>query len=81
MSTMLWKLTSGKDFYQMAVPRLVASETSRLDASSIFFTDASKGRAGTGFGVYHSGGPESSFFFLESQVECLLQRCRRFLWL
>jgi ribonuclease HI len=40
---------------------LVASETSGFDSSSIFFTDGSKGGAGAGFGVYHSGGPESSF--------------------
>jgi hypothetical protein len=46
------ELTSvGKDFYQV-VPRLVAL---------IFFTDGLKGGAGTGFGVYHSGGLESSF--------------------
>jgi hypothetical protein len=45
----------------MVVPRLVASETSGFDSSSIFFTDGSKGGVGTGFGVYHSGGPESSF--------------------
>jgi hypothetical protein len=38
------ELTSvGRNFYQMAVPRLVASETSEFDASSIFFTDGSKG--------------------------------------
>jgi hypothetical protein len=56
------ELTSvGRDFYQMAVPRLVASETSEFDSSSIFFTDGSKGGAGTGFDVYHSGGPESGF--------------------
>jgi hypothetical protein len=46
------ELTSvGKDFYQV-VPRLVAL---------IFYTDGLKGGAGTGFGVYHSGGLESSF--------------------
>jgi hypothetical protein len=56
------ELTSvGRDFYQMVVPRLVAFKTSEFDSSSIFFTDGSKGGAGTGFGVYHSGGPESSF--------------------
>jgi hypothetical protein len=43
------------------VPRLVASETSEFDSSSIFFTDGSKGGAGIGFDVYHSGGPESGF--------------------
>jgi hypothetical protein len=37
------------DFYQMVVP------------SSILFTDGSRGGAGTGFGVNHSGGPEPSF--------------------
>jgi hypothetical protein len=36
------ELTSvGRDFYQMMVPRLVASETSGFDASSILFTDIS----------------------------------------
>jgi hypothetical protein len=42
----------GRDFYQMVVPRLVASETSGFDYSSIFFTDGLKGGAGAGFGVY-----------------------------
>jgi hypothetical protein len=32
-----------KDFYQMVMPRLVASATSGFDSSSIFFTDGSKG--------------------------------------
>jgi ribonuclease HI len=45
----------------MVVPRLMASETSGFDASSIFFTDGSKSRAGTGFGVYYSGGFEYCF--------------------
>jgi hypothetical protein len=45
----------------MVVPRLVASETSRFDFSSIFFTNGSKGGARAGFDLYHSGGPESSF--------------------
>jgi hypothetical protein len=27
----------------------------------LFFTDGSKSEAGASFGVYHSGGPESSF--------------------
>jgi hypothetical protein len=49
----------------MVVPRLVASETSGFDASSIFFTDGSRDVAGTGFGVYHSGGSESSFCLRE----------------
>jgi hypothetical protein len=31
-----------RDFYQMVVLRLVASETSGFDASSIYFTDGSK---------------------------------------
>jgi hypothetical protein len=44
------------------VPRLVA--TSGFDSLSIFFTDGSKSRAGTGFYVYH-GGPESSFCLTE----------------
>jgi hypothetical protein len=43
----------------------VASETSGFDASPIFFTDGSKSGAGTGFGVYHSDGPESSFCLRE----------------
>jgi hypothetical protein len=55
----------GKDSYQMVVPRLVASATSEFDFSSIFCTDGSKGRAGTGFGVYHCGGSESSFHLRE----------------
>jgi hypothetical protein len=45
----------------MVVPQLVVSETSGFDSSSIFFTDGSKSEAGAGFGVYHSGGPKSSF--------------------
>jgi hypothetical protein len=66
------ELTSvGRDLEPMAVPWLVASETSRFDALSIFFTDGSKSGAGTGFGVYHSGGLEY-VFVLASQVECLL---------
>jgi hypothetical protein len=40
-----------KDFYQIVVPRLVASATSRLDSSSIFFTNGSKNGTGTGFSV------------------------------
>jgi hypothetical protein len=65
------ELTSvGREIYQMVVPRLVAS---------IFFTDSSSGGAGTGFGVYHS--VISPVFVLGYQVECLLRRCRRFLWL
>jgi hypothetical protein len=56
------ELTSvGRDFYQMVVLQLMASATPGLDSSSIFFTDGSKGGASTGFGVYHSGGHESSF--------------------
>jgi ribonuclease HI len=41
--------------------------TSGFDSSSIFFTDGSKGGAGTGFGVYHFGGPESSFRLRKSR--------------
>jgi hypothetical protein len=38
-----WELTFvGRDFYQMMVPRLVASVTSGFDSSSKFFTDGSK---------------------------------------
>jgi hypothetical protein len=49
------ELTSvGRDFYQMVVPRLFESVRSGFDSSSIFYTD-------DGFGVYHSGGSESSF--------------------
>jgi hypothetical protein len=64
----------------MMVPWLVASVMSGFGSSSIFFTDDSKGGTGTGFGVYYSGGPEAGFV-LGIQVECLLQRCQRFLWL
>jgi hypothetical protein len=40
------ELTSvGRDFYQMVVPWLVASETSGFDSSLIFFSDGSKGEA------------------------------------
>jgi hypothetical protein len=52
----------------MVVPRLVASATSGFNSSSIFFTDGSKGGAGTSFDVYHSGGPESSFRLREPSV-------------
>jgi hypothetical protein len=51
----------GNDFYQMVLPRLMASAKSGFDSSSIFFTDVLKSGAGTGFVGYHSGGPESSF--------------------
>jgi hypothetical protein len=69
------ELTSdGRDFYQMVVLWFMASKTSKFEALSIFFRDGSKSREGTSFGVYHSGGPES-------EVECLLRRCRRFFWL
>jgi hypothetical protein len=57
-----------KDFYQMVVPRLVASATSGLDSSSIFFIDGSKGEAGTGFGVYYSGDAEFSFSLREPRA-------------
>jgi hypothetical protein len=51
------ELTSvGKNFY-----KLVASATSGFDPSSMFFYDGSKVEADAGFGVYHVGGPESSF--------------------
>jgi hypothetical protein len=46
--------------------RLVALETSEFDSSLKFFTDGSKGGAGAVFGVYHSGGPESSFCLRET---------------
>jgi hypothetical protein len=75
------ELTSvGRDFYQMVVPRLVASETSEFDASSIFFTNSSKGGTGTGFVVYHSGGPKFSFC-LKAPSGVFTWRFRRFLWL
>jgi hypothetical protein len=48
------ELTSAEKYYYQSV-------TSGFDFSSIFFTDGSKGRAGTGFRVYHTEGPESSF--------------------
>jgi hypothetical protein len=57
------------------VPQLVASETSGLDASSIFFTDCSKsGRVPVL--VYIVLVVPSLAFVSESQVECLFQRCR-----
>jgi hypothetical protein len=40
-----------KDCYQTVVPRLVESLSSRFESPAIFFTDGSKGEAGTGFGV------------------------------
>jgi ribonuclease HI len=43
------------------VPRLVASVSSRFESSAIFFTDGSKGEAGTGFGVCQLNGGEISF--------------------
>jgi hypothetical protein len=59
------ELTSfGRDFYE--VPRLVGAwETSGFDSSSIFLTEGLIGGADTGIGVYHFGGPESSFRFKE----------------
>jgi hypothetical protein len=63
------ELTSaGRDLYQIVVPQLEASATFGFDSSSIFFTDGSKGGASAGFGVYHSGGPESSFRLREPSV-------------
>jgi hypothetical protein len=56
-------------FYQIVVPRLVVLETSGLDSSSIFFTDGSKGGVVASFGVYHSGGPESSFRLIEPNFD------------
>jgi hypothetical protein len=44
----------------MMVPRMVASVTSGFHSSSIFFTDSTKGGAGSGFGVYHSDGLKSN---------------------
>jgi hypothetical protein len=41
-----------KDCYQAVVPCLVASVLSRFESSAVFFTDGSKGEAGTRFGVY-----------------------------
>jgi hypothetical protein len=67
------ELTSVENnFYQMVVPRLVASATSGFDSLSIFFTDGSKGRAGT-------GGPESSFCLTKPSE--VFRRCKRFLWI
>jgi hypothetical protein len=45
-----------RDCYQTVVPRLVASVSSRFDSSAVFFTDGSKGEAGTRFGVYQLNG-------------------------
>jgi hypothetical protein len=42
--------------YQMVVPHLVASVSSRFESSAVFFTDGSKGEAGTGFGVCQLSG-------------------------
>jgi hypothetical protein len=50
-----------KDFYQAVVPRLVASVLSRFESSAVFFTDGSRGEAGTGFGVYQLNGGEISY--------------------
>jgi hypothetical protein len=58
---------------------LLPSGSASVASSSIFFTDGSKGGVAIGFGVYHSGGPELNHFFV--LVECLLQRCKQFLWL
>jgi hypothetical protein len=64
------KLTSVvNNFYQMVVPRLVASVGGIGDVGIwIFidtFTDGLKVGAGTGFGVYHSGSFKSSFSLRE----------------
>jgi hypothetical protein len=50
-----------KDCYQTVVPRLVASVSSKFESSAVFFTDRSKGEAGTGFGVYQLNGDEINF--------------------
>jgi hypothetical protein len=50
-----------KDCYQTVVPSLVASLSSGFESSAIFFTDGSKGEAGTGFGVYQLKGGEINF--------------------
>jgi ribonuclease HI len=50
-----------RDCYVTVVPRLVASVSSRFESSAVFFTDGSKGEAGTGFGVYQLNGGEISF--------------------
>jgi hypothetical protein len=47
--------------YQTVVPRLVAYVSSRFESSAVFFTDGSKGEAGTGVGVYQLNGGEISF--------------------
>jgi hypothetical protein len=44
-----------------AVPRLVATVSSRFESSAVFFTDGSKGEAGTEFGVYQLNGGKISF--------------------
>jgi hypothetical protein len=45
-----------RDCYQTIVPCLVASVSSRFESSVVFFTDGSKGEAGTRFGVYQLNG-------------------------
>jgi hypothetical protein len=52
---------------QWTSPSMVACGAVKagLKSSSIFFTDGSKGKAGTGFGVHHPSGSESSFCLRE----------------
>jgi hypothetical protein len=75
------ELTSvGRDFYLMVVPRLVASKKSGFDASSIYsLMVQSTGRVPVLVNIVLV--VPSPAFVLESQVECLLQRFQRFLWL
>jgi hypothetical protein len=68
-----------KDCYQTVVPRLVASVSSRLESSTIFLTDESKGEVGTGFGAYQLNGGET-VFVCGNQVVSSHQNCRQFLW-
>jgi hypothetical protein len=66
-------ISVGRDSYQMAVPRLVASVTLGFDSSSIFFTDGSKG-GWVQVLVYIILVIPIPVFILENQVECILQR-------
>jgi hypothetical protein len=50
-----------KDCYQTLVPCLVTSVLSSFESLVVFFTDGSKGEAGTGFGVYQLNRSEISF--------------------
>jgi hypothetical protein len=70
----------GEGFYQMVVPRLVASETSGFDSLLNFSLMVQ--RAGQlPVLLYIILRVTSPSFVLGNQVKCLIGRCRRFLWL